>query len=59
MWKVIFSYSKRPYYLPREFPYVIVCTVYVPDRTVAKEAAIEIQQALQLIEANAPEAISA
>ena len=49
--------SLRPYNLPREFSHVILCTVYVPDRTVDKPAAIEISQVMQDIESSAPDAL--
>ena len=38
----ILTASLRPYYLPREFSHVIVHTVYVPNRGVAKSAATEL-----------------
>ena len=53
----ILTVSMRPYYLPREFNQVIYCTVYIPDRSVAKAGAEELCQAIHDIERTAPNAV--
>ena len=52
----ILTVNIRPYYLPREFSHVIVNTVYVPNRNVARPAAQELVNVLHELEASAPDA---
>ncbi|PIK50285.1 hypothetical protein BSL78_12854 [Apostichopus japonicus] len=49
--------SLRPYYLPREFSHVIVCTVYVPHRSAAKLAALELCDVIHELETASPDAL--
>ncbi|KAJ8046645.1 hypothetical protein HOLleu_05396 [Holothuria leucospilota] len=46
----ILAVGLRPYYLPREFSHVIHLTVYVPNRNVAKDTAVELCSTLQDLE---------
>ncbi|PIK39885.1 hypothetical protein BSL78_23277 [Apostichopus japonicus] len=50
----ILTVSLRPYYLPREFSHVIVCTVYVPHRSAAKLAALELCDVIHELETASP-----
>ncbi|KAJ8018987.1 hypothetical protein HOLleu_42697 [Holothuria leucospilota] len=45
----------RPYYLPREFSHVIVCAVYVPNRSLAKAAALELADVIHDLESKSPD----
>ncbi|PIK33982.1 hypothetical protein BSL78_29199 [Apostichopus japonicus] len=49
--------SVRPFYLPREFSHVLVCSVYIPDKSVAKAGSAELIKAIQDLEAKAPDAL--
>lgn len=50
----ILTVSLRPYYLPREFSHVVMSTVYVPHKNVAKEAALELTEVIHDLEQAAP-----
>lgn len=52
----ILTVSVRPYYIPREFSHVVVMAIYVPHRTLAKEAVEEIQAAVHRVESASPDA---
>ena len=47
----------RPYYLPREFSHVVMVTVYVPHRQVAKPAAQELVNIIHELETRSPDAL--
>ena len=47
----------RPYYLPREFSHLILLTVYIPHRNVAKAAAQELVNVIHDLETKSPDAL--
>lgn len=49
--------SLRPYYLPREFSHVVCSTIYIPNRSVAKQGANELCSAIHDIERSNPDAL--
>ncbi|KAJ8046472.1 hypothetical protein HOLleu_05150 [Holothuria leucospilota] len=54
----ILTVSLRPYYLPREFSHIIIHTVYVPHRSVAKPATLELVDIIDQFESSAPDAFT-
>ena len=46
----ILTVSLRPYYLPREFSHVVCSTIYIPNRSVAKQGTDELCSAIHDIE---------
>ena len=53
----IFTVNVRPYYLPREFPHVIVTTVYVPSSVIAREVADILSSHVYDLDTSAPDAV--
>ncbi|KAJ8028790.1 hypothetical protein HOLleu_31125 [Holothuria leucospilota] len=48
--------SIRPFYLPREFSHVLLCTIYIPDKSAAKAGSQELSAALHELEVESPDA---
>ena len=53
----ILSISLRPYYLPREFPKVILNVIYVPDKAHATSASAELTDILNRQMTSSPDAL--
>ena len=53
----ILTVNARPYYLPREFPHVLVVSVYIPPSANAKAAAELIAAHVHDLDTTAPDAV--